>query len=1164
MQRCQGLRRSLRGPVFATTFLSLLSGFPPAARGAAVPGGRLSVATPADAQSVQAFRVDLASLLTSPSWTAEADQAQASCGSSVRTAGDVNGDGFSDVIVGAPGYDSDQSDEGRAWLYLGSPAGLSPNASWTAGGDQAGAGFGVSVGTAGDVNGDGYDDVIIGASGYSNVHQGEGRAYVYFGSAGGLAAVPAWTADGNQAYAGFGGSVGMAGDVNGDGYDEVIVGAGQFDGGEVDEGRAYVYQGSPDGLSSGAVWTAQGDQAGASFGSSVGTAGDVNGDGLADIIVGAALYDNDLTDEGRVFLYRGSASGLAANALWTAGGGQEGARFGCSVGTAGDVNGDGFSDLVVGADRYDSGETDEGRACLYQGSIHGPAADPAWTAQSDQASAGLGVSVGTAGDVNGDGYADVIVGAASFDNGQTDEGRAWVYLGSKAGLLAGAAGTAESNQASSLLGSCVGTAGDVNGDGLSDVIVGAPNYDGGQVDEGRAYVYNGAAGVLAAAPSWTVICDQAEATFGESVETAGDVNGDGYSDVIVGADLYDNGQTTEGRAYVYLGSRYGLSTNPSWIVEGNQPGAYLGVCVATAGDVNGDGYSDVIVGAYRASHGQSEEGLAYLYLGASTGLAVTPAWTGEGNQVAAWYGCSVATAGDVNGDGYSDVIVGAGDYDTSQIDGGRAYVYLGSPGGLSATPAWTKDCEQTYAKFGVRVGTAGDVNGDGYSDVIVGAYKYDNGSTNEGRAYLYLGSPRGLSASPAWTAEGNQEYAMFGCPVGTAGDVNGDGYSDVIVGAQQYTHSQVEEGRAFVYYGSPAGLPANPSWTVDGDQPIARSGVAASTAGDVNNDGYSDVIVGAQHYDNPESGEGRACVYLGSATGLAASPAWTTESNQVGAHLGWAAGTAGDVDGDGYADVIVTTYYYDSGGLVDAGRADVFCGNAGGGLWRQPGQANVDGSAPIWPPCASDSEGGFLLRTVGRTPQGRGGVRLQYEVKPIGTPFDGSGLVTGPARDTRAPRRDGSTVWLSETVTGLSLNTLYHWRLRTITDSPLYPRSPWFSLPYNSITEADVRTSSVVSSVPAADDATPRLLIVRGSPSSLVASASLAYTVSRPGRVLLGIYDAAGREVAVLVDRDEAAGPHVVRWDGTDSRGVRLPAGVYFGRLRLGGREEASKIVLTR
>jgi hypothetical protein len=150
-------------------------------------------------------------------------------------------------------------------------------------------------------------------------------------------------------------------------------------------------------------------------------------------------------------------------------------------------------------------------------------------------------------------------------------------------------------------------------------------------------------------------------------------------------------------------------------------------------------------------------------------LASLPAWAAEGNQADAFFGGSVGTAGDVNGDGFSDVIVGAGGFDNGQPDEGRAYVYLGSAAGLSFAPAWIAESNNAGAALGGSVGTAGDVNGDGFSDVIVGAPFYTNGESAEGRAFVYLGSAVGLSPNPAWTAESSQASAHFGVFVGTAG-----------------------------------------------------------------------------------------------------------------------------------------------------------------------------------------------------------------------------------------------------------------------------------------------------------------------------------------------------------------------------------------------------------
>ena len=971
------------------------------------------------------YPVTVDPLTTSPAWSAEADQDGAGFGWSVATAGDVNGDGYSDVVAGAPNYDNGEEDEGRAFVYLGSPSGLAISAAWTAEGDQMSAFFGYTCATAADVNGDGYSDVIVGAPNYANGQTNEGRAYLYLGSVSGLAASPAWTAESNQTGAEFGRWVATAGDVNGDGYSDVIVGADLYDNGEMDEGGAFVYLGSSSGLAASPAWTAESNQASANFGLSVATAGDINGDGYSDFIVGADLYDNGEDDEGRAYVYLGSATGLATSPAWTAESDQASARFGHSVQAAGDVNGDGYSDVIVGADLYDNGEMDEGGAFVYLGSSSGLATSPAWTAESNQIGAALGRWVATAGDINGDGYSDVIVGADLYDNGEDDEGRALVYLGSAAGLGTSAAWTAESDQMSALFGQ-VATAGDVNGDGYSDVVVGANGYGNDQIGEGRAFVYLGSPAGMALSPAWMDEGNQRDAYFGESVATAGDVNGDGYSDVIVGAYGYDNGK---GRAGIYLGTPGGL-TAPFLLGE-DITGGYFGVSVSTAGDVNGDGYSDVIVGAYLARR-------AYVYLGSFLGPSTIPDWFALGTRQ--FFGYSVATAGDVNGDGYSDVIIGA----PGQSHDGQASVYLGSASGLAGSPAWTVHSDQVGSEFGWSVATAGDVNGDGYSDVVVGADTYEIDGTDRGRIYVYHGSAAGLATSPSWTDEGVHFNDGLGWSVATAGDVNGDGYSDIIAGAFG----------ASVYLGSATGLPASASWTTD--IPGSFFGYSVATAGDINGDGYSDVIIGAPEHS---SYSGRAFLYTGSPAGLSGAYSWSTGPGPISQDVGSSVASAGDVNGDGYSDIIVGAPGYGSEfNHSNEGRAFVYYGNGGNGLDRAPRQARADGEAPIGLLGRSESETEFRLRAHGRTPIGRGRVRLEAEVKPLGVPFDGSGVTKGPLLDTGSPRNFiGSRVTLDELMS-VDPGQLYHWRLRVATDSPLFPRSPWLSLPYNNRTETDLRT----------------------------------------------------------------------------------------------------------
>ena len=420
------------------------------------------------------------------------------------------------------------------------------------------------------------------------------------------------------------------------------------------------------------------------------------------------------------------------------------------------------------------------------------------------------------------------------------------------------------------LGACVSGAGDVNGDGYDDIMVSAPRLHNpaGASYAGAVYGFYGSAAGLADTPDWTVYGDQAEGSFGGSISGAGDVNNDGYDDVIVGMHYYDGSTASQGAIFLYRGSASGLSLSFNQKIDGVS-NSFFGYSVAGAGDVNGDGYDDVIVGAfahYRGGLSQVQEGLAYVYHGSDTGIAVSPDWIGEGQQQQAQYGRSVAGAGDVNGDGFDEVIVGAHQFDNGESNEGRVFVHHGSDTGLSVTENWTAELNQANANFGVSVSGAGDVNGDGYDDVIAGAEYYDNDFQSAGIACTYLGSDSGLSNTPDWCVEGQAEDTRLGNSVAAAGDVNGDGYGDVIVGAHYYDNGIRNEGGAFIFWGSDSGLPNVPNWSTESDGLDARYGHSVSTAGDINNDGRADVIVGADWLDAAGSQEGRAYVYHGAET----------------------------------------------------------------------------------------------------------------------------------------------------------------------------------------------------------------------------------------------------------------------------------------------------------
>ena len=1040
------------------------------------------------------FPITIDPLATSAAWTAESNQASAALGSSVATAGDINDDGRSDVIVGAPKYDGGQADEGRVYVFRGTAAGLSTEASWTAESNQVSAQFGASVSTAGDVNGDGFSDVIVGSYGYDNGETDEGAAFLWYGSVIGLGSDGSpsnadWTGDGGQVSAEYGRSVSTAGDLNGDGYADIIIGAPKGENGQGAEGLAYVYLGSSSGP--GSAIRKEMDVSSANFGWSVSTAGDVNGDGLADVIIGAPTYANGQTAEGKAYVYHGHRStGIAASPSWSVEINETEARYGLAVATTGDVNGDGYADVIVGAPFHDVSHTNEGAAFVYHGSSGGLSTTAAVTITPDVQNAQFGSSVATAGDVNGDGYADIVAGSPLYSGDQMEEGCAYLYYGASGGVSATAAWTVEGNQSNAHFGYSVAIAGDVNADGYSDVIVGAPEYDAGEANEGCAFVYHGSSSGVGTSAGWTGNGDQMYASLGCSVATAGDVNGDGYADVIVGAPYYDAGEDNEGRVYVFLGSSTGLSGSEDWKAESNQANSSFGFSVSTAGDINCDGYADIIVGSHRYSNGQTEEGVIFLWYGSLTGLGEdgTPAnadWTAESNQASAWFGYSVSTAGDVNGDGCSDIIVGAPYYDYDQTNDGAAFVWYGGPfdigqNGTPATAHWMAESDIAEAMFGISVSTAGDVNRDSYSDVIIGASYYTNPMVNEGLVCVYHGSIRGLGehgtpGNADWKKEGNAGSLFYGNAVASAGDVNGDGYADVIIGAEQYYISGEwiwGVGRAYVYHGSEVGLDTSAAWIVTGDQENAYLGCSVSTAGDVNGDGYADVVVGEDSYDNGQTNEGRAHVYLGSTGGLSATPDWTMEGNSNDAKSGASVSSAGDVNGDGYADILVGASGYNGA----RGRACVYYGNgeAGRGLSVNPRQRTPDDYGPLAHLGSTDPVEGVLLAALGRTPFGRGKVKLQGEIAMLGQAFDefpGETSLTPDWTDTGTAGIELSGV-LGNLLTH---RKAYHWRAWVLYSPASSPYQQWsrcFTMPWNGGNEADFRRPDVFPTAPSNPGAT--------------------------------------------------------------------------------------------
>jgi len=947
-------------------------------------------------------------------------------GFAVSTAGDVNGDGYSDIAIGAPQANAGQAVEGVVYVFYGSSAGIGVAPNVVLESNLAGSQFGYSLNTAGDVNGDGYSDLIVGAPTWESdagTQDQEGSAWIFHGSATGLSTVPNIILQPNVPTQYMGYSVDGIGDVNNDGYSDVIAGAWLAALPSFQEGAAYVYLGSAAGLTNTFANRLERNQSAAQFGASVAGAGDVNGDGYSDVAVGAYRYDvvGPGADDGAVFIYQGGPTGLGAainpapsqtlNATGIS------IAFGWSVSSAGDVNGDGYSDLIVGDWRDNiGGPLQEGTAHIFHGSAAGLGAVPARTLQSGNTTANgwFGRSVSTVGDVNGDGYGDVLVGAVTLTNGQGLEGAGLLYLGSSTGIPSNAFLQYELNIAGANMGESVSGAGDVNGDGYSDFLIGAKLYG----VNGGTTVYHGGTYGVAVTPSTTRYSGSNGARLGWSLSNAGDINGDGYSDMVAGAPDATNGQAGEGLAYVHYGSTTGLSGVPNVTLEVNVAGARFGASVSSAGDVNGDGYADVIIGAPLSGG----IGRSYVFMGGVGGLAPTAALVLTGTA-GSEFGTGVCTAGDVNSDGYADVIIGAPGTATARV-------YRGTSAGLSAAaPVLLNGA--AGSRYGAAVGTAGDVNGDGFSDVIVGAPLFSNGQANEGGAFVYHGGYPALSTLVATQLEVNMANAGFGTSVAGAGDMNGNGFYEVVVGADQWASGQASEGGAFVFYGSIGGTLAAGYSTIQPNVVNARLGYSVSEAGDMNGDGYADIVTGAPYLSSGQVEEGRLYITPGSPAGIGTTT--SVEINVAGVRMGWGVAGGGDVDGDGYSDVIGGGPFA-SPTLTEEGSIFLFRGNQARSLDRRTRQLDADLVTPM--STNSVDFANFSWFGIGhraRSPIGRTRGKLRWEVVFEGQPFTGSPITNSVANTGMG------AAWTDLGVGGVEIRELiakvpghlrYKWRVR--------------------------------------------------------------------------------------------------------------------------------------
>ena len=892
---------------------------------------------------------DLASLDGSNGFRLDGIDAGDESGISVSAAGDVNGDGVDDLIIGAVGANNDA---GESYVVFGGQsfgpsldlASLDGSNGFRLDGD----GIGFSVSAAGDVNGDGVDDLIISSPGANSF---AGESYVVFGGQSFGASLDLATLDGSNGFrldgidAGdaSGAWVSAAGDINGDGFDDLIIGAPRADpGGNLSAGESYVvYGGDFTGavaqfgttgndtlIGTGAAETLIGnlgdDTLQSNGGADVLRAGGgddlveisdagfvkIDGGGGQDTLALSGAVDLDLTTISNsaielieaidlnttdantltlnpedVFDLSETDNSEASTALGTATANTLVVR-----GSSGDTvslaplapdhpNASGFwilasTGVVIGAETFDAYAFDDGTGqSLATVFIEHDIAVQGWSislATLDGSNGfridGIdmfdqsGFSVSGAGDINGDGIDDLIIGARNADpggNGQAGESYV-VFGGQSFGASFDLASLDGSNGfridgigVSGFSGWSVSDAGDVNGDGFGDLIIGAPRTDpGGDTDAGESYIVFGGQSFgasfdltsLDGSNGFRIDGIDAGDQSARSVSGAGDINGDGFDDLLIGSP-YANGNA--GETYVVFGGPANLQDldgNGDGVIDladldgsngfrldgaASDTSAYS---VSGAGDVNGDGIADLIIGARRADpDGVSDAGASYVVFGgqsfgASLDLASLDGTNGfrlDGVDAGDWSGYSVSDAGDVNGDGFDDLIIGTLSGDNNSA--GESYVVFGGQSfgasldlaSLDGTNGFRLDGIDPFDGAGRSVSGAGDLNGDGFEDLIVGAATADGFA---GESYVVLGGPSfgasldltSLNGTNGFRLEGIDAGDPFGPNAGDwsglsisgAGDLNGDGFDDLIIGAPYADPGgDLSAGESYVVYG---------------------------------------------------------------------------------------------------------------------------------------------------------------------------------------------------------------------------------------------------------------------------------------------------------------------------------------------------------------------------
>ncbi|MCB9796032.1 MAG: FG-GAP repeat protein [Alphaproteobacteria bacterium] len=423
-----------------------------------------------------------------------------------------------------------------------------------------------------------------------------------------------------------------------------------------------------------------------------------------------------------------------------------------------------------------------------------------------------------------------------------------------------------------------------------------------------------------------------EGFFAWTVAGVGDVNGDGHGDLLVGAPQEQISAEDEGVVYLFLGDSGGLdSANPQELRGAStQVSRYgFGERVAGLGDLDADGFADVLVGQPSRRGVGRNSGVAHVFRGSVAGLdaSTEQVLVPAGNAAEHRFGVPIPT-GDVDGDGFDDLAVGAPGEDSQGTDVGGVYLYAGSAAGLDVSSEALLNAQSAGALGFGAAGAGGDVDGDGYADLIVGAPSTRDAAYAQGAAFVYLGSSAGVdrSSEQRLLASDAAEGDTLGAAVAT-GDLDGDGSVELILGAPKADNSR---GALYIYPGSASGVDASAEDKRQARLPsqLEQYGFLLSSGQDVDGDGTDDLLVGAPYGSRTVSFVGAGFLYLGSASGLDASSEvmFLAGDGAPLDQLGLAAALVPDLNGDGAAEVALGSPVLDANSLPDSGAIYLYLG----------------------------------------------------------------------------------------------------------------------------------------------------------------------------------------------------------------------------------------------